>query len=213
LVGAPPGYVGYEEGGQLTEKIRRKPYSVILLDEIEKANPRIWNLFLQIFDDGRATDGQGHVVNFKETIFMMTSNVGSNKIKDYKHFGRHEEEEMIKAAYQTFPPEFMNRIDEVVVFHPLSRNEIEQILDLSIKRMNHELSDRNISIVLSPKLRDYIANHGYVPEMGARPMKRLITSLVQDPISFFLLQRDYSGKLTLDLEYKDVMPTGVIMVD
>lgn len=200
LIGAPPGYVGYDKGGILTDAVRMRPYQVILLDEVEKANPRIWNLFLQIFDDGRATDGQGHIVNFKETIFMLTSNIGTNKIKDYKRFDQRDSDAIYKAVQETFPPEFINRLDEIIVFHPLNKESIAKILDSNIARMNRDLDSHDISVDLTTQLRNYIIENGYVPEMGARPMKRLMTKLVHDPLSTYMIENPGShGKITLDL--------------
>ena len=200
LIGAPPGYVGYEKGGVLTEAVRMKPYQVILLDEIEKANPRIWNLFLQIFDDGRCTDGQGHLVNFKETIFMMTSNIGSDKIKDYEWFNDFEIEEIKKSVNSVFPPEFINRIDEVIVFSPLNKVEIRKIFDINLNKVNTELADREISLEVSSHLRDLIMKEGYAPALGARPMKRAMIRHIYDPVANFLIEHDkYKGSLLLDL--------------
>lgn len=203
LIGAPPGYVGYEKGGILMDAVRMRPYQVILLDEIEKANPRIWNLFLQIFDDGRATDSKGHVVNFKETIFVLTSNVGTEKIKDYRRFDRRDEEAIEKRVRETFPPEFINRLDEIIVFRPLSNNDMSHILDINLHKMNMELAEKNIYVELSERVRRYIIENGYVPELGARPMKRLLIKLVYDPLAENLIRENIQGQLLLDIDHNN----------
>ena len=200
LIGAPPGYVGYEKGGALMDSVRMRPYQVILLDEIEKANPRIWNLFLQIFDDGRATDSKGHIVNFKETIFVLTSNVGTEKIKDYRRFERRDEEAIEKRVREVFPPEFINRLDEIIVFRPLSTESISEILEITLNKINRELATKDIHVTISENMRSYIVSHGYVPELGARPMKRLLAKLVYDPLAEKMIKDSLSGHVTLDMD-------------
>ncbi len=191
LIGAPPGYVGYEEGGQLTEAVRRKPYSVILFDEIEKAHPDVFNVLLQVLDDGRLTDGQGRVVNFKNTVVIMTSNVGSAMIQEMAQQGASEEE--IRAAVLTelraeLRPEFLNRIDEVIVFHPLSRDQIGKIVEIQLGRLRKLLADRKLGLELTEEARARLAEEGYDPIYGARPLKRAIQQRIQNPLALELLQ-------------------------
>ncbi len=175
LVGAPPGYVGYEEGGQLTEAVRRRPYSVILFDEIEKAHQDVFNILLQLLDDGRLTDGQGRTVDFRNTVVIMTSNIASQLILGFK--GQDYEKmkaQCLEVLRQSFRPEFLNRIDEIVVFHPLTRGELEQIVDIQVARLSRRLEERKIELKLTDKARQYFAEHGYDPSYGARPLRRLI---------------------------------------
>jgi ATP-dependent Clp protease ATP-binding subunit ClpB len=175
LVGAPPGYVGYEEGGQLTEAVRRRPYSVILFDEIEKAHGDVFNILLQLLDDGRLTDGHGRTVDFRNTVVIMTSNIASQLILDYR--GQDYERmkaECLDVLRRSFRPEFLNRVDEIVVFHPLAREQLRQIVEIQLSRLRHRLDERKIRIELTDKARDYLAEHGYDPSFGARPLKRLI---------------------------------------
>ena len=175
LVGAPPGYVGYEEGGQLTEAVRRRPYSVILFDEIEKAHQDVFNILLQLLDDGRLTDGHGRTVDFKNCVVIMTSNIASQIILSYK--GQHYEkmkEQALDVLRQSFRPEFLNRVDEIVVFHPLTKDQLKQIVDIQLMRLRKRLEERKIELELSDKARDYFAEHGYDPVYGARPLRRMI---------------------------------------
>ena len=175
LVGAPPGYVGYEEGGQLTEAVRRRPYSVILFDEIEKAHQDVFNILLQLLDDGRLTDGQGRTVDFRNTVVIMTSNIASQLILGFK--GQDYEKmkaQCLEVLRQSFRPEFLNRIDEIVVFHPLTRAQLEQIVDIQVARLSRRLEERKIELKLTDKARQYFAEHGYDPSYGARPLRRLI---------------------------------------
>lgn len=190
LIGAPPGYVGYEEGGQLTEAVRRRPYSVVLFDEIEKAHPDVFNVLLQVLDDGRLTDGQGRTVDFKNTVIIMTSNVGSQ----WAYAGLNEEEmekKMLEELKAHFRPEFLNRIDDIVVFHGLSEEQLKFIVEIQLKRLQKLLSDRKIVLELSDKAKAYIAKHGYDPVYGARPLKRAIQKYIQDPLSLKILQGDF----------------------
>ncbi|MCM8780488.1 MAG: AAA family ATPase, partial [Candidatus Omnitrophica bacterium] len=212
LIGAPPGYVGYEEAGQLTEKIRRRPYAVILLDEIEKAHPDVFNLLLQILDEGRLTDGQGRTVNFKNTVIIMTSNIGQEIIQsqgatvfinrkdnpDYKGI----KEKLMDEVRRTFRPEFLNRIDEIVVFNPLNMVDIEQILDIELQPIYNKLACRNIKLEITPQAKDYLLNKGFDAKFGARPLKRTIQRYLQDPLSLKLLDGPLkeSDKITVDLE-------------
>lgn len=191
LIGAPPGYVGYDEGGQLTEAVRRKPYSVLLFDEVEKAHSDVFNVMLQILDDGRLTDGQGRIVNFKNTVIIMTSNIASPTIQELERNG--ESQAVIQAAVldevrDEFRPEFLNRIDEIIVFHTLSRADIAQIVEIQLDRLRALLADRKLSLSLTPAARDQIANEGYDPVYGARPLKRVIQQRLQNPLALQLLQ-------------------------
>jgi ATP-dependent Clp protease ATP-binding subunit ClpB len=188
LIGAPPGYVGYEEGGQLTEAVRRRPYSVILFDEIEKAHPDAFNTLLQLLDDGRLTDGQGRVVDFKNTIVIMTSNIASDLILSFK--GKDYEQmkaQCLAALQRTFRPEFLNRVDEIVVFHPLTRDQLRRIVDIQIARLSARLAERKIEIELTDAARDYLAERGYDPVFGARPLRRVIQRELETPLSRKLL--------------------------
>jgi len=175
LVGAPPGYVGYDEGGQLTEAVRRRPYCVILFDEIEKAHQDVFNVLLQILDDGRLTDGRGRTVDFKNAVVIMTSNIAGQLILSFK--GRDYEKmkaECLAVMRQSFRPEFLNRVDEIVVFHPLQRDELRKIVDIQLERLRERLSERKIDLELTDKARDYFADRGHDPVYGARPLKRMI---------------------------------------
>jgi ATP-dependent Clp protease ATP-binding subunit ClpB len=182
LIGSPPGYVGYEEGGQLTEAVRRRPYSVILFDEIEKAHPEVFNVLLQTLDDGRLTDGQGRVVDFRNTIIIMTSNIGSELILEAESMDeiRKEIDSLLKMH---FKPEFLNRIDEIVLFERLSEDMIRSIADLRLVELSSRLAERNIAIDIGPEARDFIAAEGYDRRFGARPLKRAIQSLLENPLS------------------------------
>ncbi|PMP89245.1 MAG: ATP-dependent chaperone ClpB, partial [Roseiflexus castenholzii] len=194
LIGAPPGYVGYEEGGQLTEAVRRKPYSVVLFDEVEKAHPDVFNILLQILDDGRLTDGHGRVVNFKNTVIIMTSNIASPTIQELAQRGASQD--IIRASVMEelraqLRPEFLNRIDEIIVFKPLSREQIGQIVEIQINRLRRLLADRKISLELSPAAREKLVAEGYDPVFGARPLKRVIQQRIQNPLALYLLQGDF----------------------
>ena len=188
MIGAPPGYVGYEEGGQLTEAVRRRPYSVILFDEIEKAHQDVFNVLLQILDDGRLTDSKGRTVDFKNTVLIMTSNLGSREIQAAEGDEEQVREAVVQELRLHFKPEFLNRIDDIVVFHQLSREQITKIIDVQLERLRHMLKERNIEIVLDQSARDLLARDGYDPSYGARPLKRAIQTLVQNPLAVKLLQ-------------------------
>src|SRR6266436_2169040 len=188
MIGAPPGYVGYEEGGQLTEAIRRRPYSVVLFDEIEKAHPDVFNVLLQILDDGRLTDSQGRTVDFKNTVLIMTSNLGSREIQDVSEDEKQVREAVTQVLREHFKPEFLNRIDDIVIFHRLSREQITQIIDVQLERLRAMLHDRNISLELRDSARQLLAQEGYDPNFGARPLKRAIQTLIQNPLSMKLLR-------------------------
>jgi len=206
LVGAPPGYVGYEEGGQLTEAVRRRPYSVVLLDEIEKAHNDVFNLLLQVLDDGRLTDGQNRTVDFSNTIIVMTSNVGSQMIQRIAEEGGGEEE-MQRAVQESlkskFLPEFLNRIDETIVFEPLQREQIHKIVHLQLKRLEKQLGESHFKLSVSERAVDAIANEGYDPTYGARPLKRVIQRRLQNTIATELLKRDATQGGSLLVDYVD----------
>ena len=187
LIGAPPGYVGYEEGGQLTEAVRRRPYAVILLDEIEKAHSEVFNVLLQVLDDGRLTDGQGRTVNFTNTVLIMTSNVGSQYITTEEDESRLSDMGM-NALRERFRPEFLNRVDEVVIFHRLKPDDLRAIVDVQLQRLERVLAGRGLSIDLADAARDYLAEHGYDPVYGARPLKRVIQSDLMNPLAMQLLE-------------------------
>lgn len=189
LIGAPPGYIGYDEGGQLTEAVRRRPYAVVLFDEVEKAHHEVFDILLQVLDDGRLTDGQGRTVNFKNTVIIMTSNVGSPIIKQMA--GRDEEEirhAVMSELDRTLRPEFLNRIDEVILFHSLEREHIKQIVDIQLRRLQKLLAERRITIALSENAKEYLAEIGYDPVFGARPLKRVIQREIQDPLARAILE-------------------------
>ncbi len=188
LIGAPPGYVGYEEGGQLTEAVRRRPYSVILFDEIEKAHHDVFNVLLQLLDDGRVTDSQGRTVDFKNTVVIMTSNIGSEVFQEADGTYDEKVEHVLGVLKRHFRPEFINRIDDIVVFHPLEREHIRKIVDVQIKRLLKRVEDKKIAIDLTDAARDILAEHGYDPAFGARPLKRAIQRMVLDPLAIEILE-------------------------
>lgn len=186
LIGAPPGYVGYEEGGQLTEAVRKRPYSVILLDEIEKAHPDVFNILLQVFEDGRLTDGKGNTVDFRNTIIIMTSNIGSEKILEMSENGVRIEIE--RELRNTFKPEFLNRIDAIVYFKPLTMEEVKKIVEIMVRQLQEILKEKNISIELTERAKDYLAEAGYVPSLGARPLRRIIELELESMIADKILE-------------------------
>ncbi|MEJ2657619.1 MAG: ATP-dependent chaperone ClpB [Desulfobacterales bacterium] len=193
LIGAPPGYVGYEEGGYLTEAVRRRPYSVVLFDEIEKAHPEVFNVLLQILDDGRMTDGHGRTVDFKNTIIIMTSNVGSRWIQEFSASSREEMEDRVTEALRaSFKPEFLNRIDEIIIFHNLTEAQIGDIVDIQMKRLESRLAEMNMTLVLSDKARAFLAEKGFDRVYGARPLKRAIQKYIENPLSMEILQGNIS---------------------
>ncbi|HOH54275.1 MAG TPA: AAA family ATPase, partial [Fervidobacterium sp.] len=206
LIGAPPGYVGYEEGGALTEKVRRRPFSVILFDEIEKAHPDVFNILLQIMDDGRLTDSQGHIVDFRNTIVIMTSNIGGSEIvSSKKNLGFVENEtyeqdfsemkdKVIDEVKKVFRPEFINRVDEIIVFHKLTKEHIEQIIEILLRDIRARLSEREINLVLSPEAKEFLVNVGYDSVYGARPLKRAIQRYIEDPLAEELLRGDIESE-------------------
>jgi ATP-dependent Clp protease ATP-binding subunit ClpB len=199
LVGAPPGYVGYDEGGQLTEAVRRKPYSVVLLDEIEKAHPDVYNVLLQVLDDGRLTDNKGRVVNFKNTIIIMTSNMGSQVIQEnFEHVTEENKEETVDRTKQevmlllkqTIRPEFLNRIDEVIMFQPLMKSEIKGIIEIQLKDLEKLVARNGIQLEFSDYTLDFLVENGYDPQFGARPLKRLIQKSIVNQLSKKILAGD-----------------------
>jgi ATP-dependent Clp protease ATP-binding subunit ClpB len=206
LIGAPPGYVGYDEGGRLTEAVRRRPYSVVLLDEIEKAHRDVFNILLQVLDDGRLSDNQGHTVDFTNTIIVMTSNIGSHDIQDIAREGGSEEQmrEAVKSALETrFLPEFLNRIDETIVFHPLRSNQIRRIVDIQIGRLRKQLEANNLHLEVTPAACDEIAAAGYDPTYGARPLKRIIQQRIQNPLATELLKGNFPPDSTIRVDVRD----------
>jgi len=188
MIGAPPGYVGYEEGGQLTEAVRRRPYSVVLFDEIEKAHSDVFNVLLQILDDGRLTDSKGRTVDFKNTVLIMTSNLGSREIQEVSEDEKQVREAVTEVLREHFKPEFLNRIDDIVIFHRLSRDQISQIVDVQLERLRQMLHERNVSIVLDDAAKELLSREGYDPNFGARPLKRAIQTLIQNPLAMKLLR-------------------------
>ena len=193
LIGAPPGYVGYEQGGYLTEHVRRKPYSVILLDEVEKAHPDVFNILLQILDDGRLTDSQGRTVDFKNTVLIMTSNLGSQLIQEKLHSEGYDQvkEQVLQVVLQHFRPEFINRIDETVVFEPLDKEMIKQIAEIQINRVRKRLHERDLTLTISAVAMNELADHGFDPIFGARPLKRAIQQYIENPLATYLLEGRY----------------------
>jgi len=190
LIGAPPGYVGYEEGGYLTEAVRRRPYSVILLDEVEKAHPDVFNVLLQVLDDGRLTDGQGRTVDFRNTVIVMTSNLGSQLIQELAGEENYDamKNALMDIVGQHFRPEFINRVDDVVVFHPLGREHIRKIVDIQLGYLHDRLADRDMSVHLSDEARDKLADAGFDPVYGARPLRRAIQQQIENPLAAEILQ-------------------------
>ena len=200
LIGAPPGYVGYEEGGRLTEAVRRRPYSVILFDEIEKAHRDVFNVLLQVLDDGRLTDGQGRTVNFKNTVIVMTSNIGSQQIQELSTKGAEEWE--IEAAVkdmlkQYFRPEFLNRIDETILFHPLGKEQLTKIVDVQLDYLRKRLASRNLKLVVDEDAEKLLAEEGYDPTYGARPLKRVIQQRIENPLAQKILAGEFGEGETI----------------
>jgi ATP-dependent Clp protease ATP-binding subunit ClpB len=197
MIGAPPGYVGYDEGGQLTEAVRRRPYSVVLFDEIEKAHPDVFHVLLQILDDGRLTDSKGRTVDFKNTVLIMTSNLGSREIQSSALVDTPVKEMVLDILRNHFKPEFLNRIDDIVVFKQLGKEHIAQIIDVQLERLRKNLADRGISIVLEDSAKELLVKEGYDPTFGARPLKRAIQSLIQNPLAVKLLNGEIGSGQTV----------------
>ena len=193
MIGAPPGYVGYEEGGQLTEAVRRRPYSIVLFDEIEKGHPEIFNVLLQLLDDGRLTDGHGRTVDFRNCVIIMTSNVGSQWIQQYgtAEYGKMRSM-VLEALKESFKPEFLNRIDETVIYHPLEMAQIRSIASIQLQELAKRVAERHLTLEVTDKAKEYIATQGYDPHYGARPLKRTIQRLIQDPLALMLLAGKFS---------------------
>jgi len=218
MIGAPPGYVGYDEGGQLTEQIRRRPYSVVLFDEIEKAHPDVFNSMLQILDDGRLTDGQGRTVSFRNTVIVMTSNVGSSTIREVGPIGfsvhapssanELTRTRLLDALRSTFRPEFLNRIDDIIVFNSLTREHLGMIIDIQLRRVGALLRERGVHLELTQAARELIIKEGYDPQYGARPMRRAIQRLIQDPLALKLLNGDFVEGDTVEVDADPV--SGVL---
>ena len=202
LLGAPPGYVGYDEGGQLTEAVRRRPYCVILFDEIEKAHHDVFNVLLQVLDDGRLTDGQGRTVDFKNTVIIMTSNIGSQWISEMGDDEAKMKEKVMEAMRQHFRPEFLNRVDETIIFHRLDKAQITAIVDIQLKHLYKRLADRKIKLEVTEKAKELLANEGFDPSFGARPLKRAIQRLLQDPLSMRILEGEFKDGDTVKAEVK-----------
>ena len=207
LIGAPPGYVGYEEGGKLTEAVRRRPYSVLLLDEIEKAHRDVFNVLLQVLDDGRLTDSHGRTVDFTNTIVVMTSNIGSQTIMDMagKEDDKEIERRVLHALRKEFLPEFLNRVDEVIVFHPLTKNEIRQIVDLQLAHLEKRLEENDFTLKVTDAARRQLADEGYDPVYGARPLKRVIQHRLQNELANAILGGQFAegAQITVDVQNGD----------
>ncbi|MBE9228374.1 ATP-dependent chaperone ClpB [Phormidium sp. LEGE 05292] len=206
LIGAPPGYVGYEEGGQLSEVVRRRPYSVVLLDEVEKAHPDVFNILLQVLDDGRITDSQGRTVDFRNTVIVMTSNIGGDRILDFSgDDSRYEEmrKQVMEALRKHFRPEFLNRVDDIILFHTLSRNELRQIVGIQLKRIHNLLADQKINIELTATAQDHLAEAGFDPVYGARPLKRAIQRQLENPLATLLLENKFVAGDTIVVDCED----------
>jgi len=204
LIGAPPGYVGYEEGGFLTEAVRRRPYSIVLMDEIEKAHPEVFNLLLQILDDGRLTDGHGRTVDFKNTVIIMTSNIGSQWIMD---LGEKDYEEMrrrvMDAVRAHFKPEFINRIDELIIFRSLGMSEIKAIVEIQVRKLEQRLAERKLRLKMTEKAKEWLAREGYDPSFGARPLKRVIQKEIQDKFALQILEGKFKEGDTIIVDRQD----------
>jgi ATP-dependent Clp protease ATP-binding subunit ClpB len=205
LVGAPPGYVGYEEGGQLTEAVRRRPYTVVLLDEIEKAHPEVFNVLLQVLDDGRLTDGQGRTVDFRNAILILTSNLGSQALIDPTLSPEQRRNAVLAVVRSSFKPEFLNRLDEMVVFESLTREDLAAIVDLQVTLLAGRLADRRIALEVEPAAREWLAEHGFDPVYGARPLRRLIQTAIGDPLARGILAGEFRDGSTVRV---DVAPQG-----
>ncbi|MFQ5408596.1 MAG: AAA family ATPase, partial [Anaerolineales bacterium] len=212
LFGAPPGYVGYDEGGQLTEAVRRRPYRVVLFDEIEKAHPDVWNALLQILDDGRLTDGQGHIVDFRNTVLIMTSNLGTEFAIRAGSLGFLRDEDATMAANhdkiesalkKTFRPEFLNRVDDIIIFSPLKIEDVEQIVGLQMEEIQERLSEYGLVVELTDGARNWLARQGYDPAFGARPLRRALQKHVESPLSVQLLRSEFASGDTVIVDATD----------
>ncbi|MCM8829627.1 MAG: AAA family ATPase [Candidatus Omnitrophica bacterium] len=209
-MGAPPGYVGYEEGGQLTERIRRRPYSVILLDEIEKAHPDVFNILLQVLEDGRLTDGLGRSVNFQNTVLIMTSNIGTHIFKNRSVLGFQQEEKgvyedlnerIMEQVRHTFKPEFLNRLDDIIIFHSLTQENLYQILEIELSKVKERMQEHHIFITVTRSAKKFLIEKGTSPEFGARPLKRVISKYLEDPLSEEILKDIYPKNSTILVDH------------
>jgi len=208
MIGAPPGYVGYDEGGQLTEAVRRRPYSVLLFDEIEKAHPDVFNVLLQLLDEGRLTDGKGRTVDFRNTVVIMTSNIASKVIQDLPESERERMTTLVEADLkQHFRPEFLNRIDEILIFHRLSEEDVEKIVHIQIANLNRLVADQGLEVDATETAAKLLAREGFDPDFGARPLKRTIQRLVQDPLARMVLAGEVGPgtQILLDVEDGDLV--------
>jgi ATP-dependent Clp protease ATP-binding subunit ClpC len=225
LIGAPPGYVGYEEGGQLTEKVRRRPYSIILLDEIEKAHPDVFNLLLQALDDGLMTDSLGRKVDFKNTIIIMTSNIGVRQLQDFgggvgfntksKIADKEENQKKVieSALKRSFAPEFLNRIDDLVLFRSLDKDDLFKIIDIELAKLFSRTEQLGYTLKLTKKAKDYIAERGYDPKYGARPLKRAIQRYVEDPVAEHIIEMNVKEGDTIKIDYSAKTDSMKIIVE
>jgi ATP-dependent Clp protease ATP-binding subunit ClpB len=203
LIGAPPGYIGYDEGGQLTEAVRRRPFSVILFDEVEKAHPDVFNVLLQVLDDGRLTDAQGRTVDFKNTVILLTSNIGSRHILAFAADDTQHEEmkaQVMSDVNQVFRPEFLNRLDDIVVFHSLKKDQLKRIVSLQVRLLQKRLDDRRIVLELSEAAIDFLAEKGYDPRFGARPLKRAVQRELESPLSKAILKQEVRDGMVVQVE-------------
>jgi ATP-dependent Clp protease ATP-binding subunit ClpB len=205
LIGAPPGYVGYEEGGYLTEAVRRRPYSVLLLDEVEKAHPDVFNVLLQVLDDGRLTDGQGRTVDFRNTVIIMTSNLGSHAIQELSGEANYAQmkQAVMESVQQHFRPEFINRVDDIVVFHPLGREQLRAIVDIQLAYLRKRLAERDIELQLDQAATDRLAEAGFDPVYGARPLKRAIQQQLENPLAQRILKGEFGPGSKVRVTVKD----------
>ena len=207
LIGAPPGYVRHEEGGQLSESVRRRPYSVVLFDEIEKAHPDVFNVLLQVLDDGRLTDGQGRTVDFRNTVIIMTSNIGSPLIQEYYSAGKATDEalrnDVMNELKRHFRPEFLNRVDDSILFGSLNESQLGSIVDIQLNRVDRRLADQQLTLAVDAGARAFLAKAGYDPQFGARPLKRAIQQHLLDPLALRLLEGDFKPGDAIAAEAKD----------
>jgi ATP-dependent Clp protease ATP-binding subunit ClpB len=204
MIGAPPGYVGHDEGGQLTEAVRRRPYSVVLFDEIEKAHPDVFNVLLQVLDEGHLTDGKGRTVDFRNTVVVMTSNIASDLIRELPESERERMTSLVEAELKKhFRPEFLNRVDELLIFHRLSQEDVAKIVHIQLAQLNRLLAQQDLEVRASDGAADYLARHGFDPDFGARPLKRTIQRLVQDPLATMVLSGEIGPGTVIDLELEE----------
>jgi ATP-dependent Clp protease ATP-binding subunit ClpB len=210
LLGAPPGYVGYEEGGQLTEAVRRRPYSVVLLDEVEKAHPDVFDVLLQVLDDGRLTDGQGRTVDFRNAILVLTSNLGSSAISDFTLTDEQRRDEVMAVVRSQFKPEFLNRLDDIVVFHALTTNDLAAIVQIQLGRLRNRLADRRLTLDVTDAAIAWLGERGYDPIYGARPLRRLVQSAIGDSLAKELLAGEITDGDTVLVDVSDNKDTLVV---